>query len=104
MLDKTGAMPRTRKPTRARARDERQLAIVTKPNEPIEAFSIESLTYQRKRIRCGKRRCGKCGRNGNGHGPYWYAFWRDGSKVRSRYVGKKLPPDVERARRVRGIA
>jgi hypothetical protein len=89
---------RNRKPTRARARDERQLAIVTKPNEPIEAFSVASLTYQRKRIRCGKPKCRTCSA-GNGHGPYWYAYWRDGDKVRSRYVGKRLPPDVERARR-----
>lgn len=24
------------------------------------------------------------------YGPYWYAFWRDGQKVRCKYVGKNL--------------
>jgi hypothetical protein len=23
-------------------------------------------------------------------GPYWYAFWRDGTKVKCRYIGAKL--------------
>ncbi len=50
------------------------------------------VVYLRKRIRCGKPRCGKCGRKGPGHGPYWYGFWRDGKRVRSLYIGKKLKP------------
>jgi DnaJ-class molecular chaperone len=26
-----------------------------------------------------------------GHGPYWYAFWKEGGKTRSKYVGKARP-------------
>ncbi len=51
---------------------------------------FRELVYQRKRIRCGKPKCGKCAAKGPGHGPYWYAFWKDGDRVRSRYIGKKL--------------
>jgi hypothetical protein len=53
--------------------------------------------------KCGKVRCGTC-KEGLGHGPYWYAYWREGTRLRSGYVGK-LPPaalpagTVERAQR-----
>lgn len=26
-----------------------------------------------------------------GHGPYWYAFWNEGGKTQSQYVGKRPP-------------
>jgi hypothetical protein len=26
-----------------------------------------------------------------GHGPYWYAYWREGPKVRKKYLGKTRP-------------
>lgn len=29
-----------------------------------------------------------CGRCTKWHGPYWYAFWRVGGRVRSAYVGR----------------
>lgn len=40
------------------------------------------ITYERKSILCGKKGCAKL------HGPYWYAFWTAGGKVRSVYIGK----------------
>lgn len=40
------------------------------------------ITYERKRVLCGKKGCNKL------HGPYWYAFWTAGGKVRSVYIGK----------------
>ena len=46
-------------------------------------------TYQLERIRCGKPTC-RCAR-GAGHGPYWYAYWSEGGKTRSKYIGKQLP-------------
>jgi hypothetical protein len=53
-----------------------------------------TITYQWQRRRCGKTRCRMC-REGAGHGPYWYAYWRGGDgKLRSGYVGKVLPPGV----------
>lgn len=33
-------------------------------------------------IRCGKK-CGGCP-----HGPYWYAYWKEGGRTRKRYIGK----------------
>lgn len=40
---------------------------------------------RRRLVRCGKTGCASCP-----HGPYWYAYWREGGKRRSRYVGKLL--------------
>lgn len=42
-------------------------------------------SYRRQLVRCGKPACTSCP-----HGPYWYAYWREGGRVRSRYVGKEL--------------
>ena len=53
----------------------------------------QHITYQLQFRKCGKTSCSTC-RNGQGHGPYWYAYWRDGSRLRSGYVGKVNPyPD-----------
>ena len=53
----------------------------------------KQVRYRQQYVRCGKPQCGRCSA-GPGHGPYWYAIWRDGDHVRTRYVGKQLPPDV----------
>jgi len=42
---------------------------------------------------CGKERCKKCAK-GEGHGPYWYAYWWEGGKTRKKYIGKRLPPGL----------
>jgi len=42
------------------------------------------ITYERKAVLCGKKGCNKL------HGPYWYAFWSAGGRVRSVYIGKKF--------------
>ena len=34
-------------------------------------------------VKCGKANCTRCP-----HGPYWYAYWWEDGKRRSRYVGK----------------
>ena len=34
-------------------------------------------------VRCGKASCTRCP-----HGPYWYAYWWEEGKRRSRYLGK----------------
>ncbi|MBC7129178.1 MAG: hypothetical protein H5T45_05555 [Thermoplasmatales archaeon] len=46
---------------------------------------VRSITYQLEKVKCGKEGCTKCP-----HGPYWYAYWREGEKVKSKYIGKKL--------------
>ena len=48
------------------------------------------VTYRLQRVRCGKRGCASCP-----HGPYWYAYWREDGKVRSRYIGRELPAGSE---------
>ena len=47
------------------------------------------LTYRQEAVRCGRASCTRCP-----HGPYWYAYWREGGRLRSRYIGKDLPPSV----------
>lgn len=58
-----------------------------------EQRHFEGKLYQQEKRRCGKSGC-RC-MNGNllevGHGPYWYAYWREQGKLRSRYVGKRVP-------------
>lgn len=48
------------------------------------------VTYRLEEIRCGKRGCTRCP-----HGPYWYAYWREDGRLRSRYIGKTLPAPAE---------
>ena len=49
-------------------------------------------TYRREMVRCGKKSCAKL------HGPYWYAYWKQGSRLRKRYIGKHLPRSVDVSR------
>ncbi len=44
------------------------------------------VTFRQERVRCGRDGCTTCP-----HGPYWYAYWREGGRLRSRYIGKDLP-------------
>lgn len=50
---------------------------------------VGGVTYQLQLIHCGKERCKRL------HGPYWYAFWKAKGVIRSKYIGKKLPADVQ---------
>lgn len=43
-------------------------------------------TFRREYVRCGRAGCRSCP-----HGPYWYAYWREGGRTRKRYIGKELP-------------
>jgi len=53
----------------------------------------QHITYQLQYRKCGKSSCKTC-REGKGHGPYWYAYWREGSRLRSGYVGKTPPNTI----------
>lgn len=44
-------------------------------------------TFRCEYVRCGKPGCRSCP-----HGPYWYAYWREGKRTRKRYVGKNRDP------------
>ncbi|GCF09158.1 hypothetical protein [Dictyobacter arantiisoli] len=58
--------------------------------------SDQHITYQLQYRKCGKASCSTC-RNGQGHGPYWYAYWRVGSRLRSGYIGKVRPSQLSTA-------
>ena len=48
------------------------------------------VTFRQEFVKCGKDGCTTCP-----HGPYWYAYWREDGRTRSRYVGKRLPGEAE---------
>jgi len=54
--------------------------------EQPDAAARSGVTYRQESVRCGKRGCTRCP-----HGPYWYAYWREDGRLRSRYIGKSLP-------------
>lgn len=56
--------------------------------------TLKNKTYRLESIRCGKEKC-KCA-SGKLHGPYWYSYTRIKDKVKSQYIGKKLPREIER--------
>jgi hypothetical protein len=54
--------------------------------EATEEAARGRVTFRQERVRCGRPNCTRCP-----HGPYWYAYWREDGRLRSRYVGKDLP-------------
>ena len=61
-------------------------------DEAGDEVESASVTYRLETVRCGKEGCTSCP-----HGPYWYAYYRDAGKLRSRYIGRELPDDVRSA-------
>ena|SRR4051812_23293380 len=55
------------------------------PGQDLEA-ATGKVTYRQEHVRCGRDNCTRCP-----HGPYWYAYWREDGRMRSRYIGKELP-------------
>src|SRR5215203_894261 len=60
----------------------------------VEERPASAGTLRLEMVKCGKDRCKKCER-GEGHGPYWYLYFRRNGKLRSRYIGKMIPDDLE---------
>lgn len=58
--------------------------IEHRDREIVEQRTINGVSYQLEKVKCGKN-CHGCP-----HGPYWYAYFRRGGKVVSRYIGKNL--------------
>ncbi|MGH2759559.1 MAG: hypothetical protein ACRDKJ_08345 [Actinomycetota bacterium] len=54
--------------------------------DPPPESAKGAVTFRQEMVRCGKDGCTRCP-----HGPYWYAYWREDGRTRSRYVGKELP-------------
>ncbi len=55
-----------------------------RPEEP----QAEAKTYRQEFVRCGKVGCKRCSAGGQGHGPYWYAYWSERGRTRKQYIGK----------------
>ncbi len=53
---------------------------------PRAEKQIGSITFRYETVRCGKENCTRCP-----HGPYWYAYWKENGRTRSRYIGRTLP-------------
>jgi len=58
-------------------------------DDAADVVESGSVTYRLESVKCGKEGCRTCP-----HGPYWYAYYREGDKLRSRYIGRELPSDV----------
>jgi hypothetical protein len=77
-------------------RAEQESAPTAKKNrELVKSQNLGNIIYQLELIKCGKEGC-KCNK-GQLHGPYWYAYQRQGDKFKSSYIGKtlKLPEEKE---------
>ncbi len=67
------------------------------------------VTYTQQYRRCGKPTCVQCATGatgGAGHGPYWFAYWREGGRAHSliAYGGLQLhEPLVLRGRSIRSL-
>jgi hypothetical protein len=47
----------------------------------------QDYSIREERRKCGAANCRTC-QKGPGHGPYLYAVWREGRKVKRKYIGK----------------
>lgn len=59
--------------------------------EIVEKKQEGRITYQSEMVKCGKPNC-RCVIDGQLHGPYWYGYQKQGQKLKSWYIGKKLKP------------
>lgn len=50
----------------------------------VEKRDMGAVVYQLELVKCGKK-CKKCP-----HGPYWYAYYREGGRQISKYIGKEF--------------
>lgn len=51
----------------------------------LDPGSDVSVSLRRQAVKCGKDACTRCP-----HGPYWYAYWTENGRRRSRYIGRLL--------------
>jgi hypothetical protein len=57
----------------------------------VEQRRTPTGTYRLELVKCGKEQCKVC-RGGPAHGPYWYMYWKQKGRTRSKYIGKELNP------------
>lgn len=70
----------------AEAAQDREI-VVKKGHKIASHHHGQGKTYRWERVKCGKPNC-KCAR-GELHGPYLYAYWFEGGRTRSQYIGAK---------------
>lgn len=51
----------------------------------VSADQDVSVSLRRQAVKCGKAACTRCP-----HGPYWYAYWTENGRRRTRYIGRLL--------------
>lgn len=74
-----------------------------KPERPASSKTPDGvmphITFSQTFKKCGKLACSVC-RDGKGHGPYWFANWREDGKGHSIYIGRtKNEHTITQARR-----
>ena len=47
-----------------------------------------TVRLRQQAVKCGKSACTSCP-----HGPYWYAYWTEDGRRRTKYVGRLLEED-----------
>ncbi len=52
--------------------------------EVVKEKKSGAMTYRLEKVSCGK------GCKGCPHGPYWYGYWKEDGKTKSKYIGKRL--------------
>lgn len=57
-------------------------------SEQADDDSEQTITLQREYRTNSK--------TGKQYGPYWYGYWREGTKIKKRYYGKRLPPEMKK--------
>ncbi|MFO3798116.1 MAG: hypothetical protein ACK8QZ_12720 [Anaerolineales bacterium] len=62
--------------------------VLHKNRETLEVYTWQGWTLRLEKVKCGKPTCKTCP-----HGPYWYAYRRQGNKTVSKYIGKRLRLD-----------
>ena len=72
----------------------RRLQILTRAQlervGAIDPTDGPNVSLRQQMVRCGKSECTKCP-----HGPYWYAYWTEEGRRRSRYIGRLLDESLE---------
>lgn len=66
----------------------RRLMILTRAR--LERAGVGLTDEPKVRLRERMVKCGKLGCTSCPHGPYWYAYWTEDGRRRSRYVGRLL--------------
>ena len=69
--------------------EKRRTAVGTKSKEALPKMGAVCPQW----VRCGRAGC-RCN-SGELHGPYYYLFWREGRRLRKRYVPRAQAPAVQ---------